>query len=207
MHQPSDPTQRPSDHQIESYRYINVEDNHWAEHIQDSLRARMRAIGVDVSDIYWSGFCSQGDGACFTGYVSSWGLYLAHLGYDHPTLVDVANNNWELSWDQHGRYYHENSVRFFTEEVYVPDNPYRYRYGGGGVWARALTDEDQFRAAAWDAYMASVDLDALVDKIKEDLRGHMMALYRELEAEYDYLTSDEAVAETLIFNPELTYED
>ena len=83
-------------------------------------------MGITIDKVYFSGFWSQGDGACFTG----------HLGYDADCLEKVMEHA-PLDKELHeiatrwvnlrcpelyghvkhtGRYYHSNSVSFSIEE-------------------------------------------------------------------------------------------
>jgi hypothetical protein len=184
-----------SDDQIERNRNINVDFDDWYDCVYSDFKERMRAIGIEADRIYFSGFWSQGDGAMFEGSVSDWGLYLQHLGHNDPILVDTAKENWTYRWSHSGHYYHEHSVSY-DDGIYMPENPYTMGYYGG----RDIPDEEEFRGAVWDATMERFDLLALSEQIQEDLRDHMRDLYRELEAEYDHLTSDEAVIEAMEAN-------
>jgi hypothetical protein len=53
---------------IERYRDINV-DHDWWDSEYDYVMAQMLRAGFRVGNIYFSGFWSQGDGACFDGGV------------------------------------------------------------------------------------------------------------------------------------------
>lgn len=181
------------DSQIEEYRYIYVEDLRWADGVVSNLRSRMSEIGIFVDEVYWSGFCCQGDGAMFEGHVYDWAQYLMHLGYDDDQLLGLACYSWSLRWKQHGRHYHYKSVSY-SEDLPLTENPYRYE------WGHTTSDDDEFRAAVWDAAMAKYDSDAIFEGIKEDLEDHMKTFYRELEEEHDSLTTDEAVIEWLQAN-------
>lgn len=195
-----------SDELIDKYRAVNVEFDDWYLHVYEVFKERLDNIGVFVDKIYFSGFWSQGDGAMFEGWVKDWDKYLTHLGYTDPILIDCAINNWAYRWTHSGHYYHEYSVSY-DDNIHHPENPYTSGYYGG----RDIPEEDQFRGAVWDATLEQHDLLALSEKIQEDLRDHMRDLYRELEAEHDYLTSDEAVIEWMEANDidpnELTDED
>lgn len=184
-----------SDERIEEYRTALVDCSVWSDCVTQDFTNRMEAIGIEVDNVYWSGFWSQGDGAMFEGRVKDWGKYLAHLGYDDPILIDAAENNWSYSWRHSGHYYHEYSVSY-NDEVFYPENPYTSGYYGG----LDVPEEERFRGAVWDATLERHDLLALSEQIQEDLRDHMRDLYRQLEAEYDYLTSDEAVIEWMEAN-------
>lgn len=178
---------------LDKYRTINVEDSWWSNERINDFKADMLAVGVQVVMVHWSGFWSQGDGACFEGYVDDWGKYLTHLGYTDSILIDTAREWWSYRLKHRNNYCHENSVDF-DNNIYLPENPYTSGYYGGHV---DLDEEDQFRAAVWDATMARHDLLELTEKIETDLKDRMKKLYRTLEKEYDHLTSDEAVAEAL----------
>ncbi|MEI2421404.1 hypothetical protein V6O07_14115, partial [Arthrospira platensis SPKY2] len=52
---------------IEAHRYINVEYYDWYEYEYEFFKKDMAEVGVEVRKIYFSGFGSQGDGACFEG--------------------------------------------------------------------------------------------------------------------------------------------
>jgi len=188
------PTKYP-DELIDKYRDVCVDGVDWADFVISEFKERMEAIGIYVDNVYWSGFWSQGDGAMFEGWVRDWGKYLAHLGYTDPILVDTATNNWAYRWTHSGHYYHEYSVSY-ADEVFLVENPYTSGYYGG----LPPPDEEVFRGQVWDAAMGQQVMLALTEKIQEDLRDHMRDLYRQLEKEYDYLTSDEVVLEWLEAN-------
>lgn len=182
-----------SDELIDKYRDVQVDYDDWCDFVLEGFKERMLAIGIEADRIYYSGFWSQGDGACFEGRVVDWDKYLRHLGIEDPILIDAAENNWHYKWTHSGYYYHEYSVSY-DDGMYVPDNPYTER------WNDAASDEDVFRGSVWDATMAQYDLLELNEKIQEDLRDHMRDLYRQLEQEYGYLTSDEVVVEWMQAN-------
>lgn len=98
----------------------------WAEVVIYDAKEIAALMGITIDDIFFTGFWSQGDGACFTG----------QLGYDKDCLekvMDNAPNDLELReiaalWSNlrcpdlsgrvihTGRYYHSNSVIFDIEE-------------------------------------------------------------------------------------------
>ena len=52
---------------LEKYRYINVEFDKWWDCVESDFKEDMLLVGIDVDRIFFSGFSSQGDGACFVG--------------------------------------------------------------------------------------------------------------------------------------------
>lgn len=165
---------------IDKYRDVLVCHDDWYESVYEHFKEMMSAIGIRVDKIYFSGFWSQGDGACFEGEIEYWGKYLLHLGYDSLILHSVARDYWNMKWSHRGRYYHEQSV-FFEDELWRPHNPFD-------------EEEEPLRHDTWANILGSFDLLQLTEEMKENLRGHMRSLYRTLEEEYDHLTSDETVS-------------
>lgn len=168
---------------FERHRDANVHDE-WYEFIYDSFGTDMEAIGVYVDQAYFSGFWSQGDGACFDGHVCDWGKFLAAVG--KPELADFAMEHGpSFSWASHGRYCHEYTVEFEVSGLAI-ENP----HDGG---------HDPLRRAAWEAaYGEYGPLYSSSDDFIEFLRDKMRDLYRRLEEEYEYLTSDEVVTEYIL---------
>src|ERR1017187_4227073 len=50
------------------HREADYGDNYFAECTIDEVKGEIgKALGFDVAEVYWSGFSSQGDGACIVG--------------------------------------------------------------------------------------------------------------------------------------------
>lgn len=68
---------------IEHYRNINVDYDQWHEPIIEGAKEDLIAAGYINPTIYYSGFSSQGDGACFTCDAIDFNVFLngkyAHL--------------------------------------------------------------------------------------------------------------------------------
>lgn len=88
------------------------------------------AIGFDISDIYFSGFWSQGDGACFIGsigYRKGWRAALVQVCSDSE--VTAIAERWQSLQarcfyqlvgnvvKRHHRYSHENTVHIDCEDA------------------------------------------------------------------------------------------
>ncbi len=173
---------------IDKHRDANV-DHVWWDFTHEDFKERMKEIGVHVEKIYFSGFYSQGDGACFDGRVADWPKFLEAVG--KPELLEhVVEHGLRLSWSSAGRYSHSHSVSFHDSELWI-DNPHD-------------EDDDPLRHAAWEALNPGMGGPVLahLDDFKEFLRGKMDDLYNELESEYDDLTSDETIIDYLVENQE-----
>ena len=130
--------------------------------------------------IWFSGFWSQGDGACFEGYWSHSKGAAARIRDYAPTdatLHGIADwlqaiqrrNFYQLRAEatHRGRYQHEYCMAISVER-----------------------DSQTYQDMTADAE----------ETVMEALRDLARWLYRQLEREYDYLTSDEAVDEAIVAN-------
>lgn len=157
--------------------------------IEISERAWTNSNGFKGSTpiIYYSGFWSQGDGACFEGYYryqkgavaaikkeTGFGCKCQDgtIGTGDPTLIRIAQglqdaqrrNFYRLvaTCKHRGHYYHSGCM-----DVEVEDSEHRYR-----------------------------DIGADYDEIKGLLREFADWIYKRLEVDYEWQTSEEAVLES-----------
>ncbi len=176
------------------YRNVATSDD-WHEFVFEDFETIADILGVQLktetvrlfgggtrqkSRIYFSGFWSQGDGACFeANYRYKAGASKAirsHAPIDTELhrIADVLAgiqrcNFFQLTADvlHRGRYYHEHSMSISVER----DSPTN----------QSMTADAE-------------------DTITEALRDLARWLYRQLEREYEYQTSDEVIDEALIAN-------
>ena len=178
---------------LDRHRYINV-DYDWWDCVYSGFTEDMKAVGIAVTRIYFSGFWSQGDGACFEGRVDDWRLFLESLGYTDELMVQHFADHASFSVSHSGHYYHEHCTRFDAEfnlpDQYVDEEHFLEYHGFG----------EELRDAALIAVLSKFDGRKLEDEFAEAFKDHMRDLYRRLENEYEYLTSDEAVLEALHAN-------
>ena len=192
---------------LEKHRDINVHDDWW-QPTYDAFADDMRLKGIRVYRMFFSGFSSQGDGACFVGHVDDWTVFLPTVGVTCPAVIALAKEHWSLSVAHRGRYTHEHSTHF---DIYMPSPEDNGGYGGYSFSdAHCPWDADDIRTKAWLALLQQVDYDKLEEDVQEAFRDHMRDLYKRLEEEYEYLTSDEVVWESIKANglhEELTEEE
>ena len=176
------------------YRELGPHDDWWDavhedfERICEILGIRLKTTPVRLMGggtrqkpcIWFSGFWSQGDGACLDGYLSHAKGAAARIRDYAPqdaTLQSIADrlqaiqrrNFYQLAAEisHRGRYCHE-----YTMSVDVTrDSP---------TWQPPTEDAEE----------------AVIEAIRELARW----LYCQLLAEYDHLTSDEAIEEGIIVN-------
>ena len=147
-------------------------------------------LGFIAVDIRWRGFCSQGDGACFTASWSVDWLKLEEvLGYTsdkrakeitaYPEkvrglykLLSTVEDDEEqespivvgASLEHRGRHCHANSIK--------------YAFDTGGAYPTADAEEE----------------------FKDWCRDLMHMIYKDLEAEYEWVTDEEYAVEVIDIN-------
>jgi len=176
-------SQAMRDKLLERHRDINVHDE-WCESTYEQFKQESLEVGIDVERMYFSGFWSQGDGACFEGSVGDWGRFLTAIG--KPEWVPLVNGD-EISFScrHKGNYSHEYSVSYTSDLVCT--NPHE--------------DEDDLRHHAWKALTKDGEfLIEAEDEFIEFFRKRMRQLYKSLEEEYEHLTSDEEVVTYIVEN-------
>jgi len=189
---------RQRDEILDKYRQFNIEHQWWDSTYED-FKSDMEDIGIDVDKIYFSGFSSQGDGACFEGRVCDWPKFLESVGYTCAALTGLARSAWSFSVVHRGHYSHENCTSF-TSTLIGPDD----WFGEDGFIEMFSPYTTDIQNAAFVAILKGYDFSKLPDEFEEAFKGHMRTLYSSLEAEYDHQTSDEAVLEALHAHDMLT---
>ena len=131
---------------LEKYRYINVEHDEWWDCVESDFKEDMKAVGIDVHRIHFSGFCSQGDGACFVDQLDNALVYLDHHHKDQYPMIRKlleAGGGVYASCDHMGRYYHENCTQFWVDaDTLTEVLPDRVPRGDRGTVARASRQGD-----------------------------------------------------------------
>lgn len=172
---------------LEKNRDINVDNNYWFVDTLEVWRERLSEYGFIEPAIRFSGFWSQGDGASFTSKAVYLDLYLKAFGlgaYSDRQIklfLDLIRNYdvVEFSVERRDNHY----VHEYTTKVRYDDD-YLYKFNRCPRLQRFLIQFIEYLRV----YMQ--------DKIEELNRK----IYKDLNAEYDYLESDEAVMETLEAN-------
>lgn len=153
-------------------------DYDWWGYIFDDAKTAGALLGITVDDINFTGFWSQGDGACFTGsyrYSKGWrkALEAAGGGDSLARLIEIGE---ALQAAQAPVFYKG------TATVSRPRGNYCHEYSPEIV--------------VYDAG----DEDGAGEPITDALRDFMRWIYRSLEAEHDWLLADEQVDESILAN-------
>ena len=159
---------------------INTNGDFWYECTIDDAKEIGKLIGIDITNIYFSGFSSQGDGACFEGHYSyQKGGYKALKDYA-PQDTELHRIALELQTLQRKRFYKvlcsvKHSGHYshkYCTEIKVYNSQYE------SEWVDAKTKEE----------------------FSEVLRDFMEWIYLQLKKEYEYQTSKEAIIEAINAN-------
>lgn len=175
---------------LEKHRYINVDYDQWYDYVYSDFKKDMHEVGIHVRYMYFSGFCSQGDGACFEGGFDNLRTYLDHHHKDqYPMIRKLLEHDGYVYIDctRSGHYYHENCTHFSTDHCTF------YRL------VECPTEFHEQIVDTWDKQL-EYEIEDFERDVTEQWRSYMQDLYRRLKEEYDYLTSDEAVWETIEAN-------
>jgi hypothetical protein len=186
---------------LDKNRDWNVDHNWWDGVYEDAIRiADCLGISIDTRkgggkepSIYFSGFSSQGDGASFEGSYS----------YRKGSRTELNGQAPEFHRDETGKkVLNENNAELhrICKALTAVQKKHFYRleaevtayghYSHSGCTRIEVTDaEDQYR-----------DIGDAEGEVAQLLRDFMDWIYSTLGRSYDYLTSDEAVAESLEAN-------
>jgi hypothetical protein len=193
-------------------REANAGDNYFSESVIESAQTAGEMLGIAFDTargrrsepaIYWSGFWSQGDGACFAG---TWNASQVKAGAVADEFTGDCKSNVELRRiaaeferiaadypgayfraSHTGRYSHSGSVSFECEPG--DDAPVSICSGF------AIGDDDACDAAirVWrDAFPE--------DDLIQAARDFMDWIYRSLESEYEYQNADAQVDDNIRAN-------
>jgi hypothetical protein len=185
---------------LDKHRDINTDYNWW-DFTFDNFKADMEAKGVEVDQMYFSGFWCQGDGACFTGRIRNWAVFEEHhkLGL-LPMHIEHLADWGAASVGTSGNYSHSGTMKL-TYEVPWPDSPDDHYF-----IESFCPYDDELRIAVYMSEFCKLDYVSFEERVLEACRDHADQLYKELEEEHEHLTSDEAVLETLDANDMLVDE-
>ena len=188
---------------IERYRDTNVHWADWYTAVEEQVEEELAEIGFDVTQMYFSGFWSQGDGACFEGTMSDWAKFCEQV----PTFVKAFPFLSEYLKDEGATYTSGHSGHYYHEQCTNHDYSSELEYGLDQIDEDEITDPAaQMRYAMYKKALVEEgeiqrnQYSAITTWLKEFFQDKMRDLYERLEQEYDYLTSDDVVWESIEAN-------
>jgi hypothetical protein len=191
----------------EWYRAGNCEDSSWSEAVIDDAAEIATMLGIDLCQtayktmggetkykptVYFSGFWSQGDGACFEGTWRARDVQADKLKADAPQdkeLHRIADGLAELAKEypdgyfsvkHRGHYSHSGCTSF---DVELPNS---------------ALDEMIYGSFEYQAKESAIRHDE--ETLIQLARDFMDWIYKQLKKEWDYQNSDEQVEESIRAN-------
>lgn len=170
---------------LDSLRHINVDEFEWYDCTFEDVTRCGALLGIEVDRIYFSGFWSQGDGALFEGtyrYRKGWRKALREEigGDDLQTLERLGD---DLQTIQKRAFY---GVTATTRQ--------RGRYCHAGCMEVSVDAETPAGDDICEGF------ERLEEDVTDALRDFAHWIYSNLEREYEYHTSDDAVKESIEAN-------
>ena len=151
----------------------------WWDGVYDYAKETAEKFGLDIDDISFSGFWSQGDGASYTG-----NLFFKEC--DASELPEDVRDVYRTLHEVNSLIKIAHSKEYLFAQITRDASMYAHEGSMQFDFAEGVTEE-----CACDI------LDAREKDITEALRDYARWIYRTLEKEYEYLTSDEAIDELL----------
>ena len=175
--------------------YIEGMDYEWWEGVYEMAKEDGKEKGFYIDKINFSGFCSQGDGASWSGFVDvrQW------LETNVPDSIgvsawcqliqeDVVTKNIQVT--QSGRHSHEETMSF----VDVEDNADQFN----DDWElhlpsifKGMSVANLFDIIATDPTCTLKNVDDITTAIAISGKQYAIDIYHRLREEYDYLCSEE----------------
>lgn len=153
----------------------------WYDCVYNDAITIARLMGWDIDKIYFSGFWNQGDGACFEGTLEYRpGAYKAVTEYapNDETLAFIARE-WQALQRKH----------FYSLRATIKHRGHYYHERS------MVCDAEDTRKDYWHVLPYETEKEIL-----ELCAEFAQWVYKNLENEYNYLMSDEAIAEFLTAN-------
>jgi hypothetical protein len=174
------------------------------EHIVDDAATMAEFIGITITHrrlgshaIYFSGFGSQGDGACFEG---TWRARDVEPGQ----VKENAPQDTEL---QRIAKVFEKYSRIFPEGSFEVKNRHYGNHSGCASFDFSLGDKFDLAEDEFVDEVSEEEIDEAEEDLKQAARDLMDWIYHQLEKEYEYQNSDEVVDENIRCNEYEFLED
>lgn len=180
----------------EWYRQGNCDDSFWSECTIDGAKEIGKYMGIDIENIYFSGFWSQGDGACFEG---TWRA----KDVQADKLKEYAPQDEELHRIVEG---FAELAKEYPDGYFSVKQSLHYSHSGCTSFDVELPNEQEEEleydsaddSAEWKALRVRLDEDG--DTLIQLARDFMDWIYKQLEKEWYYQNADEQIDEAIRAN-------
>ena len=152
-------------------------DYEWYDFVFEDSKKCASILGIEIDKIYFSGFYSQGDGACFNGrfsYAKGWKKALKAYAPIDAELLRIGQRLQDIQ---------KPFMYQITGAIESNDRYYRTSCGSADINGR----------------FADVP-DSVIDDLTECFSNFADWIYKNLSAEWEYLTSEEQLIENALCN-------
>ncbi len=164
------------------YRKASEGDNYFYENVVEDAKQAFENVGIRIDRVFYSGFCSQGDGACFEG---AWYA----RDFKPGKLEEYAPKDEEL---------HRIAKEFQEIVEQYPNAAFLVKHSGH-YYHRFCTSFD-FDIDTEDSEKEYPESIKMEEQVTELARDCMEWIYEQLEKGYEFSNSDEQVDETIRSN-------
>jgi hypothetical protein len=197
---------------LDKQRDINVDSDSWYEPIIDGFIEDMEEFGIniDIEDVQFTGFYSQGDGASFTCNNIDSDVFLRAIGVkdsrflkmddedeDKTGLRNLANDLGNIGFDK--------LTRIEPDEIEITfrRNSSQYSHENTVSVDMVVDIEDKIRdlmlgdgkKRKFDEWQKSLE-----NQINDWRKAKCKELYKKLGDDWEYLQKDSEVEETILIN-------
>ena len=171
-------------------------NHYWYEYTIDDLKSQAVEKGLDVDDIQFSGFYSQGSYASWNGSIRIADFLDVHLTPEHKDYARylILRDLIEDDWVQHRVSVSNRQYRGHATTVEEPED-YTYRAEDADTMNTGM-----FKGVSVEHIGMQIDIDSLLSSLhewmQEEAGDFARRCYKQLEEEYEWLCSPEQIAET-----------
>lgn len=192
----SELSKKAQERALDYFRESACDDSYWYESIYEDTAQIFDILGIHSErqerlmsgktrtvkpNVCFSGFCSQGDGASFEGtwnYKRGMVKAIKAFAPQDSELQEIAEGLQEMQ----RRYFYKLTARMVRRDShYCHENTIGFEFELDGDTWRNISDD-------------------VTGGIENYMRRLMCWIYKHLESEYEYQTSDEAIMETIEAN-------
>ena len=169
----------------EWYRDTLSDDSFWYECVIDDAKRMFALCGWEIKNIRWSGFSSQGDGACFEGRWSA--HYVIAGGVIKEALREVELNRIATGF--------EKLAREFPDASFTVKHRGHYNHENCTEFDFHIAEEQDIVGLESGTTQSTAEVD-----LEELAKDAMKWTYRQLEKEWCWYYSNEQVDESIEAN-------
>ncbi len=176
----------------EYYEWVNNEPyEEWWDYVEEGFKEKVAPMGITVAAVFFNGFYCQGSYAAFIGRID------AAMFMEHTKLSEEYYPLYLATKDDGS--YARVTDRNNQGNIRVNYDSYANQTGASGVFS----DLDQ---EAWEELIDQQEKDCALEAAMQDFCDDLChELFRNLQTEYEYLTSEEQYIEYCEAN-DITFE-